>query len=65
MTTTYTLQIHPDGTVKKTVNGIEGPACLDSPLSRLLDRAYGTPIASEKTSDYYAQQTDTHVHAHH
>ena len=56
-----TLIINPDGSIRKQVDGIEGPACMDSLLSKVIDRTFGTPVTHEKTSAYYSQGTSHHV----
>ena len=59
MPTKITVTIDTNGIVKKTVQGIDGPACFDSALSKKLDNALGPQNRTEQTPEYYAHcQTD-------
>lgn len=61
MSTEYILTIHPDGSIEKKIEGIEGPGCFDDPLSKRLDATFGRPVKTEPTAAYYAQGAG---HAH-
>lgn len=59
----FTIIVNPDGSIQKKAEGFEGIACMNSPLSQLIDRTFGNPTKHEKTSAYYSQGQSGHVDA--
>ena len=51
---TIEVEITPEGEIKATVKGVNGPKCGE--LSAFLDDL-GTVVEDQRTSDYYRSQT--------
>lgn len=56
------IEIQPDGTTTKTVQGIAGESCMIDPLSMGLDAVLGKKTKTAHTTDYYETASQgTHV----
>lgn len=53
------IAVLPDGRVEYTIKGVKGAAC--ESLSTLLEQL-GRVEKAERTSEYYEQDPDSHIH---
>jgi hypothetical protein len=53
------IAVMPDGRVEYTIKGVKGSAC--ESLSALLEQL-GRVEREERTSEYYEQNPDSHIH---
>ena len=53
--------IYPDGRVKETVTGIVGSSCQE--VTAAIEAQLGCVISQEKTSEYFAQNTNQSTQA--
>ena len=55
------ITILPGGKVEYTIKGVAGAACEN--VSAILEQL-GTVEKETRTGEYYAKESDTHVHLH-
>lgn len=56
------IAVLPDGRVEYTIKGVKGAAC--ESLSAVLEQL-GRIEREERTSEYYAQEPESHIHLSH